>query len=87
MICGKKEIVTQTTSHVALRATSHTSPKSRDHEIARAQKKVCKGRPNIPPKSYCSVVTDPQCSVKPYVTGSSTKCYFNDFFIHARSHA
>ena len=37
----------------------HTQAKSRDHEIVRAQKKVSKGRPKIPPKS-CSVVTDPQ---------------------------
>ena len=37
----------------------HTQAKCRDHEIVRAQKKVSKGRPKIPPKS-CSVVTDPQ---------------------------
>jgi hypothetical protein len=48
----------------------HTRAKSRDHEIVRAQKKVFKGRPNTPPTS---------CSVKSYVTGSSTKCYFNEF--------
>ena len=34
-------------------------PKSRDHAIRRAQKKVFKGRPKTPPKS-CSVITDPQ---------------------------
>ena len=27
----------------------------------------------------CSVVTYPQVYVKPYVTGPSTKCYFNEF--------
>ena len=37
----------------------HTRAKSHDREIVRAQKKVCEGRPNTPPKS-CSVVTDPQ---------------------------
>ena len=37
---------------------SSTRPKSRDHEIVRAQKKVFKGHPNTPPKSY-SVVRDP----------------------------
>jgi hypothetical protein len=37
----------------------HTRAKSRDHEIVRAQKKVSKGRPNTPPKSYI-VVTDLQ---------------------------
>jgi hypothetical protein len=42
--------VTPTKGHFATRA------KSRDHEIVRAQKKVSKGRPNTPPKSY-SVVT------------------------------
>jgi hypothetical protein len=36
-----------------------TRAKSRDHEIVRAQKKVSKGRPKTPPKSY-SVVRDPQ---------------------------
>ena len=37
----------------------HTRAKTRDHETLRAQKKVCRGRPNTPPQS-CSVVTDPQ---------------------------
>jgi hypothetical protein len=37
----------------------HTQAKSRDQEIVRAQKKVSRGRPMIPPKS-CSVVTEPQ---------------------------
>ena len=47
----------------------HTRAKSRDHGIVRAQKKVPKGHPNAPPNS---------CSVKSYVTGPSTKCYFNE---------
>ena len=34
----------------------HTRGKSRDHEIVRAQRKVARGRPNIPSK-LCSVVT------------------------------
>ena len=37
----------------------HTRARSHAHEIARAQKKVSKGRPNTPPRSCC-VVTDPQ---------------------------
>ena len=37
----------------------HTRAKSRDREIVRAQKKVCKVRLETPPKS-CSVVMDPQ---------------------------
>ena len=48
----------------------HTRAKSCDHEIVRAQKKVSKGRPNTPPISR---------SVKSYVIGCSTKCYFNEF--------
>ena len=39
-----------------------THTKSRDHEIARAHKKVSKGRPSKPPKS-CIVVTDPRSVV------------------------
>ena len=53
----------------------HTRAKSRDHGIVRAQKKVSKGCPSTPPK-LCSVVTDPECSVKSYVVRPSTKCYF-----------
>ena len=37
--------------------TQHTRAKSRDHEILRAQKKVCKGRLKTPPTS-CHGVTD-----------------------------
>jgi hypothetical protein len=37
----------------------HTRAKSRDHEIVRAQQRVCKSRPNTLPKS-CSSVTGPQ---------------------------
>ena len=62
----------------------HTWTKSRDHEIVRAQKKVFKGRPNIPPE-LCSVVTTLKCIVKSYVTGSLTKCYFNDI-MHVLTH-
>ena len=56
----------------------HTQAKSRDHEIVRAQKKVFKCHPKTPSKS-CSVVTDPNCSVKSYVIMPSTRCYFNEF--------
>jgi hypothetical protein len=63
-----------------LRATSHTSQEP-CHEIARAQKKVCKGRPKTPPKS-CSVVTDPRVL---YVTGPSTKCHFIEFLKYNKS--
>jgi hypothetical protein len=70
-------------SHV--RAASHTSQEL-GYKIVRAQKKVFKGRPNIPPK-LCSVVTDPDCSVKSYVTGPSTKCYFNEcLFMRVLTH-
>jgi hypothetical protein len=43
-----------------------------DHEIVRVQKKVSKGCPKAPPNS---------CSVKSYITGPSTKCYFNEFLL------
>ena len=64
----------------------HTRAKSRDHEIVRAQKKVSKGhRPKRPPQP-CSVVTL-KCSVKSYVPGPSTKCYFNELlFMQAVTH-
>ena len=39
--------------------THEPRAKSRDHEIVRAQKKVSKGHPKAPPKSF-SVVTNPQ---------------------------
>jgi hypothetical protein len=52
-------INTTQTIIVSTRGPLHTRAKSRDHEIVRAQSKVSKGRPNIPPKS-CSVVTDLQ---------------------------
>jgi hypothetical protein len=64
----------------------HTQAKSRDHEIVRTQKKVSQGHPKTPPIS-CSVVMDLKCIVKSYVTGSSTKCYFNEFlFIQVLTH-
>ena len=57
----------------------HTRAKSHDLEIVRAQKKVSvQGYPKTPPKSYSSVVTTLKCHVKSYVTGPSTKCYFNE---------
>ena len=46
----------------------HTRAESRDHEIVRTQKKVFKARPKTPPTS---------CSVKSYMIGPSTKCYFD----------
>jgi hypothetical protein len=52
----------------------HTRAKSRDHEIVGAQKKVIKGRQNRVVWSRTL-----KCSVKSYVTGPSTKCYFNEF--------
>ena len=62
------------------RGPLQTQAKSRDHEIVGAQEKVSKGRPNTPPKS-CSVRGHKtlKCSVKSYVTGPSTKCYFKEF--------
>ena len=58
-----------------LRDTSHTS-----HDIVRAQK-TC---PNAVPRHFQNHVVWSRalkCSVKSYVTGPSTKCYFDEFFI------
>jgi hypothetical protein len=68
---------------MVFRPTSHTS---HDLEIGRVQKKVSKGRPKTPPK--CAVSSwILKCSVKSYVTGPSTKCYFNEFlFMHVLTH-
>jgi hypothetical protein len=62
----------------------HIRPKSHDHGIRRAQKKVCKGHRPKTLSNSCSVVMDPlECSVKSYVTKPSTKCCFNEFlFMH-----
>ena len=53
--------------------------KSRDHKIVGAQKRVSKGRPKSPPKNHIVWSRILKCSVKSCVTGSSTKCYFNEF--------
>ena len=47
-------------------------------EIVRAQKKVSRGRPKTPPNHgvWSQAL---KCSVKPYVTGPSTGCYFTEF--------
>ena len=52
--------------------------KCRDHEIVRAQKKVSKGRPKTTSKNHVVWSQTLKCSVKSYVTKSSTKCYFNE---------
>src|ERR1700738_4469381 len=56
----------------------HTRAKSRDFEIVRAQTNVSNGRPNTPPKRVVWSRTL-KCSVKSYVIGPSTECYFNAF--------
>jgi hypothetical protein len=53
--------------------------KSRRHEIVRAQKKVCKGRPKALPKIMSCSHGSLECIVMSYVTEPSTKCYFNEF--------
>ena len=63
-----------------------TRAKSCDHEIVRAWKKVLECQPKTPSKS-CSVVMDHKCSVKSYMTGPSTKCYFNkSLFMQSLTH-
>ena len=64
--------------------------KSRDqHEIVRAHKKVYKERPPSHNNLQNHIVWSRalKCSVKSYVTGPSTKCYFNEYlFTHDLTH-
>ena len=62
----------------------HTRAKSGDNEIVRAQRKCLKA---IPCHLQIHVLWwwTLKCSVKSYVIGCSTKCYFNGFSIHGRS--
>ena len=56
----------------------HTQAKSRDHEIVRPKRKVSKANP----RHFQIHVAWSQilkCSVKPYMGGSLTKCYVNEF--------
>ena len=56
----------------------HTWAKNRDHEIVRAQKKVLKVvLRHLQNHVMWSRIL--KYSVKAYVTGPSTKCYFNTF--------
>jgi hypothetical protein len=57
-VCGESTLGVGCCHGCHLRATSHMSQEPWPWNC-RAQKRVSKGRPNIPPKS-CSVVTDPQ---------------------------
>ena len=56
----------------------HTRAKSRDHGIVKAQNKMSEA---VPRYLQIHVVWSQilKCSVKPYVTGPSTKCYLNPF--------
>ena len=64
----------------------HTRAKSRDHEIVRAQRKCPKAVP-IHLQNHVVWSRALKCSVKAYVIGSSTKCYFNEFlFTQAFTH-
>ena len=53
----------------------HTRAKSREHGIVRAQKKVSKGRPKADQTVWSPTL---KCRVKSFVTGPSTKFYFNE---------
>jgi hypothetical protein len=64
---------------IALRPL-HTQAKSRVHEIMRAHKKVSKDhQPKTPPKSCSFWSRVLKGSAKSYVTGPSTRCYFDEF--------
>ena len=58
----------------------HTRAKSCDHEIVRAQNRVSKARPKH--MKLRTLV----CSVKSYVTETSTKCYINVFLLMPGPH-
>ena len=63
-----------------LNATSHTSHEPWPWNCESPKESVqstSKGYPKTPPKNHVVWTRIPKCSVKPYVTGSSTKCYFN----------
>ena len=53
-------------------------PRAATLKIVRAQKKASKGRPKAP-SNHVVWSWIPKCSVKSYVIGPSTKCYFNEF--------
>ena len=59
----------------------HTRAKSRDHEIARAQKKMSKGCPRHTSKIMQTWSRILECSVKSYQSRPSTKCNFNEFLL------
>ena len=63
----------------------HTRAKRRDHEILRAQRKCPKA---VPKHLQIHVVWSRtlKCSVKPYMTTSSTKCHFNNIYSCGSSH-
>jgi hypothetical protein len=64
----------------------NTRAKSHDHEVVRAQKKVSKAVPRHL-QHHVVLSRTLKCSVKPYVTGLSTKCYFNEsLLIHVLAH-
>ena len=61
-----------------------TQAKSRDHVMVRAQK-----RPKPVPthlQHHVMLSWTVYCSVKSYVTGPSTKCYFNEISIYMGPH-
>ena len=66
--------------HLGIKGPLHTQAKSRDHEIVRAQKKSVQ-RPSQHTLQNHVVWsrTTKSCTGKSYVTGSSTKCYFDEF--------
>ena len=65
--------------------THEPRAKSRDHEIARAQKNMLKGLPKTPPK-HAVWTRILKCSVKSYATTPLTKSYFNELLFILSSH-
>ena len=65
----------------------HTRAKSRDHEILWEPKRKCPKAVSTHLQNHVVWSRILKCSVKSYVIGPSTKCYFNEFlFMQVRAH-
>ena len=74
-------------SKVVVYVPLHTRAKSRDHEICESPKESVQrlSQDHVPNHVVWSQAL--KCSVKSYVTGPSTKCYFNEFlFMQVLTH-
>ena len=68
-----------------VRATSHTTPRAVTMKFWRPKRKCPKAVPSYL-QIYVVWSQTLNCSVKSYVTGPSTKCYFKKTIVHADPH-